>query len=217
MRLRHDGPARPLRGRRRGAPFLGGVAGEREHVVLGFERKLALVVEPFVDRGFASVIGRRRQAQVAEPAHKLRKVLRRRRNCRRRIERVGEPRADAVPGMNWATPCAPAGLTASVRNELSRQMSLVKYPTGSPSDLAEASRIPHRVARALSVSGPASGLTGRPLSKRTSAASAIAAPLTDLSRRRAAVRDPMRPPLRPVLHAPGFFISTALPAKAPML
>ena len=39
--------------------------------------------------------------------------------------------------MNWATPCAPAGLTAAGRNELSRQMSLVKKATGSPSALAE--------------------------------------------------------------------------------
>ncbi len=66
------------------------------------------------------------------------------------------PRSLAVPGMNWATPCAPAGLTAVGRNELSRQMSLVKKSTGSPSALAEASTIPHKVASALSVSGPAS-------------------------------------------------------------
>jgi hypothetical protein len=66
------------------------------------------------------------------------------------------PRSFAVPGMNWATPCAPAGLTAFGRNELSRQMSLVKKSAGSPSALADASTIPHRVATALSDSAPAS-------------------------------------------------------------
>ena len=66
------------------------------------------------------------------------------------------PRSFAVPGMNWATPCAPAGLTAFGRNELSRQMSLVKKSGGSPSALADASTIPHRVATALSLSAPAS-------------------------------------------------------------
>ena len=39
--------------------------------------------------------------------------------------------------MNWATPCAPAGLTAVGLNALSRQMSRVKKPTGSPSDMAD--------------------------------------------------------------------------------
>jgi len=34
--------------------------------------------------------------------------------------------------MNWATPRAPAGLTAVGLNALSRQMSRVKKPTGSP-------------------------------------------------------------------------------------
>ena len=147
--------ARPT-GRRRGAPFVGGVASEREHIVLGFEWKLAFVVEPFVDCGFPGVIGRGREAQVAELAHEFRQVLRRRRNRRRRIERIGEPSGGGCPRHELGHPLR-AGRTDCVRpNELSRQMSLVKYPTGSPSVLAEASRIPHSVAIALSVSGPAS-------------------------------------------------------------
>ncbi len=89
--------------------------------------------------------------------------------------------------MNWATPCAPAGLTAFGWNELSRQMSFVKYPTGSPSALAEVSTIPHRVASALSVSGPASPLAASPLSQRMNAASATLPPL-------AAIEVPMPPP-----------------------
>ena len=77
------------------------------------------------------------------------------------------PRSPAVCGMNWATPCAPAGLTAVGRNALSRQMSLVKKSTGSPSVLAEDSTIPHRVASALSVSGPASAEDPWPLSRKS--------------------------------------------------
>ena len=100
------------------------------------------------------------------------------------------PRSLAVPGMNWATPCAPAGLTTAGRNELSRQMSLVKNATGSPSALAEASTIPHRVAIALSLSGPASACAPRPPTRSASAASAI---LISLAR------------------------AAALPMKAPML
>ena len=101
--------------------------------------------------------------------------------------------------MNWATPCAPAGLTAVGRNELSRQMSVVKKSTGSPSALAEASTMPHRVASAWSVSGPASAQTPLALRQRASAASAIASPLAPVMARMA----------RPM--------SAALPAKAPML
>jgi len=55
--------------------------------------------------------------------------------------------------MNWATPIAPAGLTAFGRKELSRQMSRVKKPTGNPSLFAEVSTIPQSVAEALSLAG----------------------------------------------------------------
>ena len=95
--------------------------------------------------------------------------------------------------MNWATPCAPAGLTAVGLNALSRQMSRVKKPTGSPSAMAEDSTIPHRVASALSVSGPASPPAVRSLSQTISAARASA--LTRRPpRRQALIKPRMRPP-----------------------
>ena len=105
--------------------------------------------------------------------------------------------------MNWATPRAPAGLTASGRNELSRQMSLVKKPTGSPSVLAELSRIPHSVTIALSVSGPASATAVRQLSPRISAASAMATSLTNLARWRRPSKSAYSPHLAPSLQFGG--------------
>ncbi len=79
------------------------------------------------------------------------------------------------------------------------QMSLVKKSTGRLSALAEDSTIPHRVASALSVSGPASALAGLPFRQNTSAASAIAFPMA-----------PVKPRMRHASCMP-------LPAKAPML
>ena len=79
-------------------------------------------------------------------------------------------RSDAVPGMNWATPRAPAGLTAPGWNALSRQMSLVKKSIGSPSVLAEVSTIPHSVAKASSLAGSAAPAAVRGAGQMMSAA-----------------------------------------------
>src|SRR5271157_4127638 len=62
-------------------------------------------------------------------------------------------------------------------------MSRVKKPTGSPSAMAEDSTIPHKVASALSVVGPASPPAVRSVSQTTSAARASAARLAALCTR----------------------------------
>ncbi len=49
------------------------------------------------------------------------------------------PRSAAVEGMNWATPCAPAGLTARGRNPLSTQSSRVRISPGNEVARAAAS------------------------------------------------------------------------------
>ena len=68
------------------------------------------------------------------------------------------PRSEAVPGMNCATPSAPAGLTAWGWKALSRQMRRVKKLTGSPSALAELSTMPHKRRERVVGCGP--GLAG---------------------------------------------------------
>ena len=72
------------------------------------------------------------------------------------------PRSAAVPGMNWATPCAPAGLTAPGRKALSRQIRRVKKLTGRPSPFAESSTMPHRTASVLSLAGSCGSACARP-------------------------------------------------------
>ena len=58
-------------GRLLAPPLLGVMAGDREHVVLRLERKRPLIGDPTGDRRLARVIGRRRQAQIAEAALKF--------------------------------------------------------------------------------------------------------------------------------------------------
>src|SRR5262249_15559798 len=53
---------------------------------------------------------------------------------------LARPRQLAVAGMNCATPCAPAGLTAAGSKRLSCQISLVKKSTGKSFSTAAAAR-----------------------------------------------------------------------------
>ena len=65
-----------------------------------------------------------------------------------------------MPGMNWAMPCAPLGLTASWRNRLSFQMRRVRNSTGRSWRSAAASISEQIVTRVSS--GLASGSAGLP-------------------------------------------------------
>ncbi len=110
------------------------------------------------------------------------------------------PRSLAVPGMNWATPCAPAGLTAFGRNELSRQMSLVKKSSRQPLGLGGRFDDPAKGGERVVRFG-----TG-----------VRASPLAAQAKRERGKRN--RPDLRASqLHAPLPVSRTPLPAKAPML
>ena len=48
------------------------------------------------------------------------------------LERIVRPRSSAVPGMNWAMPCAPFGLTACGLKRLSFQISRTNGIGGKP-------------------------------------------------------------------------------------
>ena len=82
---------RSVGGRLVAPPLLGVMAGDGEHIVLRLERKRSLVGEPVGDRRRARVIGRRRQAQIAEAELELVQEPRGRRDCGRGIKRIDEP------------------------------------------------------------------------------------------------------------------------------
>jgi hypothetical protein len=119
-----------------GSPVLDGSAGDEPDVVPCFLTKLASPAEPCGHAVRTAVVGRRCQAQVAEPGPQVRQEPCGFWDGLLRVERSRSPRSLAVRGMNWATPCAPAWLTTPGRKLLSRQIKRVKKAGGSWCELA---------------------------------------------------------------------------------
>ena len=119
---------RQVERRRRGvAPGVGGVAGEAWEVGAGLGRQgVALALDEALGAGLAAVVGDSGEAEVAEVAGEVGEVIRRGEEGLGRVERVGKAAQSAVPGMNWAMPWAPAGLTAEASKRLSFQISRAK-------------------------------------------------------------------------------------------
>jgi len=65
-----------------------------------------------------------------------------------------KPRSAAVAGMNWAMPCAPAGLTAMGRNLLSTQSSRISISGGNELARAAASMLPDNKVSGVSAAQP---------------------------------------------------------------
>src|SRR3984957_16686029 len=82
---------RGLRRRLVASPLISGMAGDREHVILRFERQRSFLEKPVRNGRGASVISGRRQTQITEPEPKLVQEPRGGRNCRRRIKGIDDP------------------------------------------------------------------------------------------------------------------------------
>ena len=125
-------------------PILRGRAGDRRNVIARLGGQAALLVQKIRDAVRAAVIGSRREAQVAEARRRSASSFAEAGIACSGSNGLASPRSAAVPGMNCATPCAPAGLTTCGRNALSLKMSFVKKPTGNCSRVAELSTSRHK-------------------------------------------------------------------------
>ena len=102
----------------------------RSDIVARFERQPAVAGEPVGDPSRPGIVGGGGESEVAEALRQFRQQGRRGRHGLFGIERVVDPRSAAVPGMNWAMPCAPAAEVAPARNANSCQISRVRKATG---------------------------------------------------------------------------------------
>jgi hypothetical protein len=134
-RFRKDLALLQLRSGARG-PFVDAMPADDRDIVLRFQRRFPAFSEPFRDASGAGVVGCRGETEVAELLPKLGQQRRAFRDRGFRIEPIGEP---ARPGMNCATPCAPARLDTLGWNSLSCRISRVRKETGRPCAGAEES------------------------------------------------------------------------------